>query len=176
LDKTNTNTRSVTGESSQNGTTTGTATTESDANRNGNSTLSQDKTTATVVDNKRVGSDTPNGLLSMTDIKNNVYASKAEIEDSENTVTDKSNQENIDSSHETSTQTASNNDHVSSNANSTQDESGEAKENYTLSRKGHIGVQTASELLLKHIELLGKIQTVYTQFFDECEDLFMGIY
>jgi hypothetical protein len=176
MDKANTNNRTLTENGSQNGTSTGTSSTNGTTDRTHAETSDEDKTTDSTVANKRVGSDTPNGLLSMEDIKSNIYASKAEIEDNENKVTDKTSQTSDGTAHETNSDTSTNSGTITSNSNSSQDENNTASENYTLTRKGHIGVQTASELLEKQVELLQKIQTFYTQFFDECEDLFMQIY
>lgn len=50
------------------------------------------------------------------------------------------------------------------------------KEEYTLTRKGNIGIQTASDMLEKHIELQRKLKRIEESFFAECNDLFMLIY
>lgn len=54
--------------------------------------------------------------------------------------------------------------------------SNNSKEDYTLTRKGNIGIQTASDMLDKHIELQKKLRKIELMFFDECEDLFMLVY
>ena len=50
------------------------------------------------------------------------------------------------------------------------------KEEYTLKRRGNIGIQTASDMLEKHIELQRKLKRIEESFFDECNDLFMLVY
>jgi hypothetical protein len=204
LTKTNSNTKEVTGNATQNGT----LNRDSDVSTNGNKTNTLDSTTnhsdtvdfsktdtqtdnGTVdIDNKKVESNTPNGLLAMEDIKTNVYASQADIENNStkttsektDTSTEKTTQTTVDdvnaTSYDTTNDTSSEDttETTTNTANTTQNETENATEDYTLTRKGHIGVQTASDLLQRHVELLGKIQTVYTQFFDECEDLFMQVY
>lgn len=165
-----------------------------------------DKTSTVVVDGRKVGSETPNGLLSMSDIKTNVYASKADIEDTTNTTTDAqttsankkgSTTENLEGSatdnvsatsvdetttrnnedvHETNDTSNQNNGTASSNLNSLQNETNNGNENYTLTRIGNIGVMHATDMIEKHVELQRKIRTAYAQFFNDCEDLFMQIF
>jgi hypothetical protein len=64
----------------------------------------------------------------------------------------------------------------SATTNTSQNESGSGTETYTLERVGDIGVDTTPDKLKKHIDIQKILTTVYTQFFDECEDLFMQIY
>jgi hypothetical protein len=174
--KTNTNNRSGTSETIQSGTMSGNSNTTEVIDKDATNTITEDKTTTINDLNKNVSSDTPNGLLSMTDIKNNVYASNAEIVDNENTSIIDGTQKTTIKDDETNKTNTENSEHASSNVNSSQNETNTENETYNLTRKGHIGVQTASELLEKHIELQQKIRTFYTQFFNECEDLFMCIY
>jgi hypothetical protein len=155
-----------------------------------------DNTSTVDVDNKKVGSDTPNGLLSMTDITKNVYASKADIEDGTTKTVDKqtSNAEKTDNTKETTERTTkdtidatsrdistdtTNEDTTETTSNitdTTQSEDQSGSESYTLERVGDIGVDTTPDKLRKHIEIQKIFTTVYAQFFDECEDLFMQIY
>jgi hypothetical protein len=212
MEKTSANIKTSTGNINQNGTTNNTETVNTEKVNTLDSTTEHiesneikrdediietgklDKTSTLDIDGKKVASDTPNGLLAMSDIKNNVYASKADIEDTTNKTVDaqtnsadkKSNStetttntvtDTVDAtSGDSLTGTTHNNGSVTNATATTQNENDNGTENYNLHRVGHIGVQTKSELLLKHIELLNKIQTFYTQFFDECEDLFMQIY
>jgi hypothetical protein len=180
--------------------------TDNTHNQTDNETGTQDKTSTVEIDGRKVGSETPNGLLSMTDIKNNVYASKADIEDTTNTTTDKqtsaaektsnstdnttgtatdnvnatsrdeSTERNDQVVHETNSATSHNNGSTTANTNSTQNETQNGNENYTLKRIGNIGVMHATDMIEKHVALQRKIRTAYMQFFDECEDLFMQIY
>jgi hypothetical protein len=183
-----------------------------------------DNTSSLVIDGRKVESDTPNGLLSMVDIKGNIYASKAGIEDTTNTTTqmqttsndktasttettehttddiikgsskddisgttaetikeiNSTKSQNIivnnEKSHENKTEILQNNGSKDSNSIGSQNETNSGNENYTLKRIGNSGVSYPADMIEKHIELQGKIRTVYTQFFDDCEDLFMGIY
>jgi hypothetical protein len=202
--KTNTNTKEVTGNATQNGS----LNRDAEVSATGNKTNTLDSTTShtenidftkadtltengtVAVDNKKVGSDTPNALLSMADIKTNVYASKAEIEDGTTTTTaekvdnatettTRTTVDNIDAtSHDTTTDTSTEDttETTTNTANTTQNETGNGSETYTLERVGDIGVDTTPDKLKKHIELQKVLTTVYSQFFDECEDLFMQIY
>lgn len=141
-----------------------------DNTRNADTTTTEDRTETRNENNKVVGSDTPSGLLAMADIETNVYASKADIQTGDGTTVNDISQTNAEDVTEHSiTETES-------QGNTTQNENNTGTEDYTINRHGHIGVQTASELLIKHTELLKIIQTVYTQFFNECENLFMQIY
>jgi hypothetical protein len=165
-----------------------------------------DKNTTVDVDTTKVGSDTPNALLSMTDIKNNVYASKADIEDgvtktvdgqkssaskvdkltetTDKTVTDSVNAESRDTSKdnnsenttETTNNTTTSNGTFNNHSNATQNENESGSENYTLTRIGNIGVDKPSDMLQKHIEFQKTMTTILKQFFDACEDLFMQLY
>jgi hypothetical protein len=132
----------------------------------------------------------------MTDIKTNVYASKADIEDNSSKTTDKqiSSATKVDNTTETtdrvSTDTIDATSHDTTNdttkedttettnntTNTTQNENHNGSENYTLTRVGNIGVDKPSDMLQKHIEFQKTLTTVYKQFFEECEDLFMRIY
>jgi hypothetical protein len=168
---------------------------------------STNQTNTTIdIDNKKVESDTPSGLLSMSNIKNNVYASKADIEDNTNitngseaiqadktgttnentsttstdnvngTTTDNGTTSSIESLHDTRTGTSQNNTNNTQSSQGSSNETNNGNENYTLKRVGNIGVSHATDMIEKHIELQRKIRTVYTQFFNECEDLFMQIF
>jgi len=153
-----------------------------------------DNVTTIDVDARKVSSDTPSGLLEMVDIKNNVYASKAEIEDTLNTNTDKqttstikegstteTNTNNVTddvtaTSQDVSSGTIQNNGSVANATTRAQNENDNGSESYTLERIGDIGVDTTPDKLRKHIEIQKILTTVYAQFFDECEDLFMQIF
>ena len=53
---------------------------------------------------------------------------------------------------------------------------GKQSENYTLTKKGNIGVDTDADMIEKHIKLQKKLQEIELMFFNECEDLFMLVY
>lgn len=153
-----------------------------------------DKLTNTKTDDKRVESDTPSSLLALEDIKTNVYASKVDMKDDKTDVTDKQTSSakkdgtlrettDIDvrdtvsaRSDDTDTTTTNNEGQMTATTNSSQNETGNEKENYELTRIGNIGVQTGSDMLMKHIELQKTLTTIMLQFFNECNDLFMQIY
>lgn len=164
------------------------------------------KTLTDTTTNKKVGSDTPNGLLSMPDILTNVYASKADIENGLNTnvevgevlntnletniqTTDNVTGEKVSSTikedstntqdedtRQTSTGELRNNGSFDNENTTSQNTTATETENYTKILKGSFGVITEADMLQKHINLQKVLTTIYTQFFDECEDLFMGIY
>lgn len=94
-------------------------------------------------------SDTPQSSISLSD---NYYSNIEE-----------SNNNNNNSSQNNSTTSTSN--------------TGTGKESYILTRKGNIGVMTASDLIEKHIELQSKLTNIINQFLEnECNNLFMKIY
>jgi hypothetical protein len=143
-----------------------------------------DKTANNINNNKNVESDTPNGLLSMEDIKTNIFASKALLQDGTTEVTEKqiSAVTSNDKSLATGTETAENvvegttstNNDFSSETDTETTESG--NESYTLERVGDIGVDTTPDKIKKHLEIQKILTTVYINFFDECNDLFMQLY
>lgn len=52
-----------------------------------------------------------------------------------------------------------------------------SNENYTLTRKGNIGVTTVPHMLMKHIEYKKEVTNIINKFLEkECRDLFMKIY
>jgi hypothetical protein len=165
-----------------------------------------DKSSTTDVDNIKVESDTPNNLLSVANIKTNVYASKADREDNLIKVTDKEaitadktgkitdtnnktaqdkvNATNKDTStdthnedvSETNNGTTQSNGSFGNTANSSQNAVGTENENYTKVLRGSYGVITESDMLQKHINLQQTLSTILNKFFDECDDLFMQVY
>lgn len=52
----------------------------------------------------------------------------------------------------------------------------EHKEEYTLTRRGNIGVDTDSDAIEKHNRLQKTLKNIERMFFEECEDLFMLVY
>lgn len=234
--KTNSNNKTATGEAAQNGTTTDKQTGSGSLNRQNDVTATTDKTNAldsttdhteksntkkddkykdtfivnnkvTVEeDNRKVESDTPNGLLNIRSIESETYASRANFDsnttknfivsdeqmsktnsnDEESTgttkdtvkasTTDRGTDTNKEKGSEETTSTNNSNGSFSNNANTLQNENESGTENYTLKREGDIGVDTTPDKLKKHIELQKILTTVYQQFFDHCEDLFMQIY
>lgn len=50
------------------------------------------------------------------------------------------------------------------------------KEEYTITRRGNIGVDTDSDAIEKHNRLQKTLSNIERMFFDECEDLFMLVY
>jgi hypothetical protein len=218
--KTNSLTKTLTGNANQSGTTVDNSTVNNSINRESdvnvigeksntlNSTtshaetndLTHENTTSETrqTDDKKVSSDTPNGLLAMVDITTNVYASKAEIDGQtatsektdnfiENTiksVTDTVTAESADNSNDTTHEDTNESSNSSTVANgtfnnetlTTQNENGSGNETYTLERVGDIGVDTTPDKLKKHVEFQKIVTTAYTQFFNECEDLFMQIF
>ncbi len=112
-------------------------------------------------------SDTPQSSVNLSD---NYYSN---IEESNNSNNSTSNNNSTSStSNNNSTSSTSNNNSTSSTSNT-----GTGKESYILTRKGNIGVMTASDLIEKHIELQQKLTNIINQFLEnECNDLFMKIY
>lgn len=198
--KTNNKTNALTGSTLTDGTTDNEKISNLDSNADHTQTVdftkdetvdetgTNDGLTTVELKNKIVDSDTPTALLSMTDIENNVYATKANIADGTNTNTDK--QTNIANrtgkqaekteqiandtveatNKETATGIIKNKSDTTQNATETNDET------YTLERVGDIGVDTTPDKIKKHIEIQKILKTVYVQFFNECDDLFMQIF
>ena len=50
------------------------------------------------------------------------------------------------------------------------------REEYTMIKKGNIGVDTDADMIQKHINLQQVLSNIQKMFFDECEDLFMMVY
>jgi hypothetical protein len=158
------------------------------------------KSSTLTIDGRKVGSDTPNGLLSMENIKGNVYANKADIEDTTNTTNDfqstseeKTNTttDNIDNSvkdevdatstdHSTDTINEdvheTNNGSFETSTSTTQNTTGSENETSTHTTMGSYGVITEADMLQKHINLQQTLSKILSMFFDECEDLFMGVF
>lgn len=55
-------------------------------------------------------------------------------------------------------------------------EKGTTKETFVRTMKGNIGVQTATDMLEKHINYQKTVSKILKMFFDECEDLFLMVY
>lgn len=53
---------------------------------------------------------------------------------------------------------------------------GETTETVEFTRKGNIGIDTDADMIQKHIKLQQILKKIELMFFDECEDLFMGVY
>lgn len=164
------------------------------------------KTTTHDTDNKHVESDTPSGLLAMTDIKSNVYASKAIIDDNTDKVTDtdkatgsktgesteqtdrevkdivhavstdSSTNTNDENTRETASGNTSNSSSFNSNVNQTQSQTGQETEAFSRTMKGSYGVITEADMLQKSLDLQARITNIELKFFDECEECFMQIF
>ena len=176
LTKTNSNNRISGGKATQKGSNLENNTVNGNKTNTLLSNTGHTENNALTKDSKKVGSDTPNGLLAMANIETNVYASKAEIDkETENTIlttTDNVNATGHDISTDTANNTVSfNNETITDNTDGMT-----GLENYKLERVGDIGVDTTPDKLKKHIEIQKILTTVYSQFFEECNDLFMQIY
>lgn len=145
-------------------------------NRTSTGETNADNTSNETIKSKDIESDTPTALLSMTDIENNVYASRAKIQNGNNEIT--GNQKTTGTNNETGETITENTTTSTGNfTNDTDTETTEAgTETYTLERVGDIGIDTIPDKLKKHIEIQKIFKTVYLQFFNECDDLFMQIY
>lgn len=138
--------------------------------------------------NKIVDSDTPTALLSMVDIETNVYATKANIADGTNTNTEaQTNVTNHTGNQTENTDITANDTVVATNTetatgtlnnvvDTVQNATEINNESYTLERVGDIGVDTTPDKIKKHIEIQKILKTIYLQFFNECDDLFMQIF
>lgn len=188
FERTKSGSKNATGNSEQSGTTSeNSATTDNklsefSSNINLEEENKADNTETASQDNRQVSSDTPTGLLAMSNIKGNVYASKADIADNK-TITETDNKHTKESESKEQSQGSDSierNTETTGNANSqaatTTSENDQETETYTLSKTGDIGVETTPQKLMKHIELQKILLRVYEQFFNECEELFMGVY
>lgn len=99
-------------------------------------------------------------------------------------VTDKT-ENNSDSSNFSNSETGSNennstNKNTKENINNTTGKNlneGSQDENYTLTRKGNIGVMTATDMLEKHINYQKRVTNIINKFLvNECSNLFMMLY
>ena len=170
-----------------------------EANQNG-------KTSTKEVDNTKVDSDTPNGLLAMSSIKKNVYASKAMIDDNTEkvideellesertgdssetnhrkvvddvkaTTTNHGSASNQNNEQDKTTGTTSLNGSFQNATTNSQNSTGADKENYTKIMRGSYGVITEADMVQKHIDLQATLTTIHKKFYEECEDLFMQLY
>ncbi len=99
---------------------------------------------------KVIGSDTPSGTLDADNIDADLYASQASISNDSNESTGESTGEGTSTS--------------------------AGNENYTLHRIGNIGIDTASDMLQKHIKAQAILKKGYKNFYDECANLFMLLF
>lgn len=174
--KTNASNRTTDGTENQNTTANSLSNTTGNEHSVAHGVTDDTKTNTESINNKKVGSDTPSSLLSMDKLEGNVYANRADVEVADNTNTDQANAivDNTVTNDSTANNTVSG---VTTGLNvAQQNEQLSGNEDYTLTRSGNIGVMHAADMIEKHILLQSKIRTVYTQFFDACEDLFMQIY
>jgi hypothetical protein len=148
------------------------------------------------LDATKVHSITPKSMLSLTDLKSNIFASDAdrndnkEKEDStttstadktntiketdEGTTKDIVNADNVEASRNeneasgTTTNTGSTSKVETGNTTGsmTQNETGNTTENYTRTMSGSYGVITEADMLQKHIALQEKLTNIYDQFFE----------
>jgi hypothetical protein len=158
------------------------------------------------LDALQVKSDTPENLVSVTNIKGNVYASSAERGDNTETsndteeitakktdknteTTDRTTNDKVtgsstdtstdtvhDESHDNSNGTANTTSNFGNTADTTQSTTNSNNENYTRTMKGSYGVITEADMLQKHIALQTVLKTSLSKFFDECENLFMQVF
>jgi hypothetical protein len=148
------------------------------------------------LDATKVHSTTPKSMLSLSNLKSNIYASDAERNDNSednttdhdstatksNTTTDNSNSSSSDSVHATNTESDNNtndsngstngtgnvthNETGSSTNNLTQNTTGNTKESYTRTMSGSYGVITEADMLQKHIGLQDKLTHIFNDFFE----------
>lgn len=180
----------------RNGQVDGTTTTEgtTDRTETGEESQSTSASNLATKENRKVSSDTPSGLLSMSDIVTEAYATNAEIDKSTNSMSESldtdgtkkatANSQTHDENVTSQTEVLSSKDDESSSGSSnmtsevTRAQSGSGTEIETSTRvtKGSYGVITEADMLKKHIELQRTLTTIYSKFFDECNDLFMQIF
>lgn len=159
--------------------------------------------TTTTTENKKVSKflDTPQGQLDLTDSKylttltqdndngtntTNGSGTNDTVKDAETTTdnsrtADTTSKETTDTTGKETTadkvEVKTNQEQRTTNDNNTRTFSnGETKEEYTIERRGNIGVDTDSDGIMKHIKLQKVLQEIEKMFFDECEDLFMLVY
>ena len=145
-------------------------------------TLNNDTT-----ENAETGSRDSSSETETTDNSKTTTGSNSETESEENTQTTSERDviENLSSnadsvSNETATgktETSFTGEQKTTHDNNTRTKS-EGFETETIEhyRHGNIGVQTATDMLEKHIDLQRKLTKIEKMFFDECEDLFMQIF
>lgn len=164
------------------------------------------KTDKKDIDLKKIHSKFPANLISLEKFENGFFADDAEIDDNTednvstdtgtNTkesgikeVNDKTAKDTVvgtthdsgnSSINESGNDVSSNNVNTggSFNANNTtnQNATGTETENVTHTMSGSYGVITEADMLQKHLALQEKLQNIYRDFFNECEDLFLQYY
>lgn len=160
----------------------GTSTTAATDKRTGtdNATVDETRNGSTTQGEKRVESDTPQGLLSINNIEAELYASKAAIENDTQTTTntDKTTTNRTtgdDLTHNSSTEDASQAiSHAQTDGTNTSDSTakGTGWENFTRNLNGFEG-ETQSEMLLKFRTTFLNIDL---QVIEELNDLFLNLY
>lgn len=117
--------------------------------------------------NKAVHSDTPQGLLEINSIENEVYASTADYDTQVNNTT--SNDQNVNTLEGTNTGTNTSNSKTNSADTTTMNNT----DNYFLHKLGKEGFETYSEMLNK---FRGTFLNIDMMIINDLKDLFMNIY
>jgi hypothetical protein len=92
------------------------------------------------------------------------------------TSTEGTRNENTNSNSSTWSNNISNLTNEKSNSTLSQATTGKTQETYTRTMSGSYGVITEADMLQKHIALQEKLTTIYNDFFEECYDLFVGLW
>lgn len=143
--------------------------------------------------------DTPQGLIDLdsTDYLTNLTQEESETNNNQSSTSDSekksdsrnetvrdsstlSNQKSVTNEtgkeEEQSKTTVHNEDKGTNDTNTRAESVGEQVEQYTMTRKGNIGVNPASYEIDAHIKTQKTLKRIYEMFFDECEDLFMLVF
>lgn len=176
MDEVHDRNKDTTGTATQTGSNTDNSHTDKTINRDSDSTTTEnnDKTSTAITDDRKVKSDTPTNLLTMPDIKANMYASEAEIVDGNVNVHDVADGSTVfaENTGEVMASTILNTGEITTESEAIHNE----KELKSIHTFGNTGFITVAEMLQKHITLQKTLTTIYGEFFNKCDDLFMQIY
>ena len=150
----------------------------------GKVTLSDSKYVTTVNLDTVTGSNEQNTNENTTENKTTTESGTNNVDTTENTDETKTAKKTTEQgttqsgTEETTTDgeshSVTNSNHKSTNdSNSKVYQTGEQVEEYTLNKRGNIGIDTDADMITKHIKLQKVIRQIELMFFEECEDLFM---
>lgn len=189
----------TTGKNTEKGSSESSKTTHSETDTTGTETVDSEGTSSNSGNNKKKFLDTPQGLTDLTDSRYLTNLTEDDSTANGNTTEDRTTTtegaSETDGTEDSTSETSLNRDSEGSETvegkteNTFEGEQKTTADNNTRSemigketiktehfRHGNIGVQTATDMIEKHIELQKKLSRILEMFFDECEDLFMLVY
>ena len=141
-------------------------------------TETEDETTSSNTEN----AETKTGEVRTADSEENVNNSNETERHSAGTSTESNETSEEGTRNSRESQAITNDTSIHEEKKTTQDintrseTSGNQKEVHEMVRTGNIGVDSDADMIQKHIKLQQILKKIELMFFDECEDLFMGVY